>query len=111
MRCLLVGVRQRKHSGISPGAPEKRHTKWITAADESSGNSHLRESGDRTLLACARLAAVPFQSALVGVRTREIGRIQQRIQTVALHQANEEIAEGLAGGVERPDCLAQRISG
>src|SRR5438105_4236543 len=89
---LLVGVRERQHPRVAPEPAEERDAERIApAADEAAGKGDLRQPGERALLTRARLAAEPLEAAFVRVRPREVGRVQQRVELLLIHQPDEEI--------------------
>src|SRR5437762_12447785 len=109
---LLVGIREREDAAVAPEAAEERDAERIAAAaDEAAWNGDLRQAGERALLARARLAAEPLEPALVRVRPREVRGIQQRVEALLVHQADEEIAEGFAARDELGARSAELVAG
>src|SRR5262249_43405198 len=112
MRRLLIGVGEREQARIGPRAAEERDAERVpTVADEPAGDGHLRQTGERALLTAARLAAEAREAALVRVRPRQVRRIEERVEPLIVHQADEELAERVAARDELVARLAELVAG
>src|SRR3954447_22232470 len=100
MRRPLVGGADLEQPPIGPHAAEQGYACRVATAEEAGEHGHLWQTSDGALLACARLRAVTHQATFVRVRTRLIGRIQQRIELLAVHQVDEDLPERFAAGDE-----------
>src|SRR6185436_5811546 len=57
------------------------------------------------------LAAETLEAAFVGVRTREVRRVKQRVEPLLIHQRDEDAAERIAAGGERAHRFAKLLAG
>src|SRR6476619_434447 len=110
VRRLLVGVREREQTLVRPHAAEQRDGERGLPTEESGGHGDLRQTRHRTLLARAWLFAVAREPSLVSRGPGLIGRVEKRVEMLAVHQIDELRAEGLAACVEGRGRRAERLS-